>query len=596
MGKVGFISIVLPALLLAGWAHSSPAGSEGSRVRYRVKIHGVKDRELRHTLLDASQVHLLRGKRAASLTALHQRAAADVPRLESALRAHGYYQAAVQARVREDARPIRVHFDVQPGPRYRIGRAEVHLVDPEPGDSPLRQPDILLKRGQPFATSLVLAEEEQLLRWFEDRGHPFPVVAQRRVVVDHDAGEVSVAWRIQPGPRLRFGALSIEGLDRVRASAVRERVTWKEGARYRRSDMEEYERLLLRSGLFSTTHLRLDADRREEDLLPLTLRVTERKHRTVRAGLHYRSDIGLETRLAWEHYNLFGRGDHFETTGFWSPIHFGAEAAFDRAVFHRPDQSLRLNLRAGQEEPDAYESRYFEGRAAVERSISRRLTVQGGTAYKFERVEQLGDRERFGLLSFPAKIDWNDADDLLDPARGARLLLQAAPYQEIMDGDLRWVRGQAEGRGYLRLLPRPRLVSAVRIAAGTLAGEDRDRIPADERFYAGGGGSIRGYEFQKVGPIADDNSTPLGGASIIETSLELRLTLNGNWGVVAFLDGGMAYEDAVPDGLDELRWGAGLGARYFTPIGPIRVDAAIPLDREAGDAAHQFYISLGQAF
>jgi len=120
-------------------------------------------------------------------------------------------------------------------------------------------------------------------------------------------------------------------------------------------------------------------------------------------------------------------------------------------------------------------------------------------------------------------------------------------------------------------------------------------VPADERFYAGGGGSIRGYSYQSVGPLSGGD--PVGGRSLLELSTELRLRLGERFGFVGFLDGGSAFGAAFPDFDEELLWGTGLGFRYFTAVGPLRLDFAVPLDRRHGiDDAFQVYISLGQAF
>jgi translocation and assembly module TamA len=128
-----------------------------------------------------------------------------------------------------------------------------------------------------------------------------------------------------------------------------------------------------------------------------------------------------------------------------------------------------------------------------------------------------------------------------------------------------------------------------------MSGAERDEIPADIRFYAGGGGSIRGYAYQSVGPT--QNNEPIGGRSLITMSAELRIKITEKMGLVAFVDGGSAFESAFQDFEETLQWGGGLGFRYFTAIGPLRLDVGIPINRRAGiDDSFQIYVSIGQAF
>jgi translocation and assembly module TamA len=194
----------------------------------------------------------------------------------------------------------------------------------------------------------------------------------------------------------------------------------------------------------------------------------------------------------------------------------------------------------------------------------------------------------------PGKLDWDFSDDLLNPTRGGRLSLLAAPYVDTLGPDRRFAKARLTHTRYLGL--HDDVILALRGSVGGIGGADLDDIPADERFYAGGGGSVRGIPYQLAGPL-DEDDDPTGGRSLLEVGAELRYRATESIGLVLFLDGGTVADSAVPDFSEELRWGAGPGLRYFTPIGPLRVDVGFPLNARQGvDDLFQLYLSIGQAF
>ena len=218
-----------------------------------------------------------------------------------------------------------------------------------------------------------------------------------------------------------------------------------------------------------------------------------------------------------------------------------------------------------------------------------------GLAYRYASIEEQDEPDQtYGLLSVPAKLDWDFSNDLLDPTRGGRLHLMTAPTWDTLGVGRSFLKSRLDHSRYLPITDN--LVLALRGALGSIVGTGRDDLPADERFYAGGGGSVRGIAYQTAGEL-DDDDDPLGGASLIELSAELRYRFTENLGAVLFIDGGAAFDNAYPDFDEPLRWGVGPGLRYFTPIGPLRLDIGVPLNaRDGVDDAFQFYISIGQAF
>jgi translocation and assembly module TamA len=226
--------------------------------------------------------------------------------------------------------------------------------------------------------------------------------------------------------------------------------------------------------------------------------------------------------------------------------------------------------------------------------------VSAGTSFAYEIVDEKADngegKRRFQLFGLPLTAVRDDTNDALDPTEGTRLQLSLTPTTGVGDESLLFLTAIAGGSAYYAIDEEERFVLAGRARVGTILAEDTDALPASRRFYAGGGGSIRGYEYQLVGPL-DNDEEPFGGTSLVEIGAEVRVRVTEEIGVVPFIDGGTVYDDPIPNGDETLRWAAGLGLRYFTGFGPIRLDVAFPLNpRDGVDEAFQFYVSFGQAF
>ena len=576
-------------LAMAFFAVSAPA-----QVPYEATIRGLTDRELGDRLRAVSTTFGLQAQAPASEAQLRRRVESDIPRLREELRARGYYNAGIEADIHTDKTPAGVVFQVSRGEVYRVADIELVLLT-SPGEAP-PELETRLDAGERGAAEKVLAEEARLIKELTARGYAFARVEDRRVVVNHDGESISVRWTLQIGPAVRFGPVTVEGLAKVKESSILRMIPWKRGRTYDQRHVGKLESILRRSGLFSTVRIVLEGEVETGDEVPMTIRVAERKHRTVRVGILYRSDTGVGGTVSWEHRNLLRGGEHFEASVTWSELSLGGEIRFEKPSFLRHDQRLISESRVFREDTDAYEDEGAETVLALERTIRSDFTAFGGVGYKYSDVEQLERAEIFGLVFFPFRLDWNPSDSLLDPTSGWRLILEGTPYRNTRDREINWVQWLGEYRHYISLDRASRYVLAGRLTLGSIVGENTRNIPADERFYAGGGGSIRGYEFQSVGPLASDNS-PVGGNGLLETSLEFRVRLGERWGVTGFADGGTAYLDDLSDADETIRWGAGAGLRYHTGIGPVRIDVAIPLNRRNEiDDSVQFYISLGQAF
>jgi translocation and assembly module TamA len=521
----------------------------------------------------------------------------DVPRLVNLLKSAGYFGAQVTTTIDSKAEPLEVTFKVESGPVYRLKSLKIQTAT-ESREHPPELPgakELGFVLGEPVRAGTLVEGEVKLLSLLRGRGFPFPEITERRVVVDHDDRSLEVTLAVAPGPEARFGPTTVQGLDLVERDLVEGKIPWRQGDRYNGDLVAQLQRRLAETGLFSVVQVASAHSLDEGGELPVTVTVTEGKQRTVSAGVGYRTDEGLGTTASWEHRNLFHRAERLTFTATVADMVKALEASYRKPTLGREERRLVLGLRVAEEYPEAYSSRSIASTARLEQDIARGMTVGGGVGFKLSDVGQRGEDKSFASLSFPLSFGWDVSNDLLNPTRGGRLVVQFAPYQDLITTDLRFLKMYASTTRYLEVTSAPSLVLASRAAAGTIMGASRFSIPADERFYAGGGGSIRGYPYQTVGPLVDEK--PVGGRSVAELSFEARLRVTERFGLVAFLDGGTAFAAGLLESDEAFRWGTGAGFRYFTAIGPFRLDVGFPLDRRSGvDDSFQFYVSLGQAF
>jgi translocation and assembly module TamA len=588
MLRFAVLIFILP-MAGAGWADSA--------IPYSVTIEGIEDSALHTELKDVSDSLSLIDRPPASLGLLRTRAERDKDRFVRVLQSHGYFGARVEVVLKEDAAPLEVAFLIDTGPVYPVASVDIRITEEnEVHPHLIPSPETIgLIPGRPFSASALMDAEKTLVRTFEKQGFPFPRLGERKIIVDHREPSVALELSLDPGLQAPFGDVEIRGLEAVEESVIRRLIPWKAGELFNVEQVESLQMALIRLGLFSSVRVLKEQELDEKGRLPVVISATERKHRSVGAGISYKTDEGPGATALWEHRNLFREGERLTLSGTASGITASAESIFFKPYFLRPDQSLRLLLRLAEDQPDPYTSRNISASASVARHLTERLRVSAGLGYKASRVEQLGIRESFTYLFLPLDAEWDGSDDLLDPTRGGRLGFYLVPFYDPSGKDPEFLKSRIRYRHYLKPFSAYPFVLAAGLSLGSITGAERDEIPADERFYAGGGGSIRGYSFQSVGPFRQ--GLPVGGRSLLEIALEARLKFTERLGLVAFLDGGNAYVERLPDLDETLRWGCGLGFRYFTPVGPLRLDVAFPLNRRPEvDDRVQIYVSLGQAF
>jgi translocation and assembly module TamA len=590
----GFLlTIALAAALILG-------GVARADVNYRTEITGAEDSELASLLDKVSELKTLEDKLPASEEALRRRADRDLERLADAAHSLGYWDADFSYDVDTSAETAKVTVTVKQGPLYHVASVKVLGPDGQQLSIPQDGEKLPLRPGDPARTAPVVATETALVAAFGDSGHPFARVDNRRVEIDHGTQTMDVTYTLDPGPVMRFGPVAIAGLERLNPAYVEGRVRWQGGEIYNASKVEETRRALIETGLFSTVQIIPTADPEHPGEARMTIDATERLHRTIGAGLAYNTSQGFGVRAFWENRNLFGNAEYLRLSA-----DVGQQLDAFRANFRRPDflaidQDFLATAEAVNDTPVAYNSRRATATAGIERRVDRWLTGGLSVLVQKANVTQLADvpglgTQRYELVGLPAYIKLDKTDNLLNPTIGYRVQLGITPAHTFSGSHLTFVTNLLSGSTYWPLGAEQRAILAGKLALGSLDGAPLAQLPADQRIYAGGGGSIRPYGWQLAGPLAS-NSKPIGGRSSLVLNLEARIRITETIGIVPFVDAGSYYESPVPQLGRTPLYGVGLGARYYTAFGPLRLDLATPLHKRSADSPIQVYISLGQAF
>jgi translocation and assembly module TamA len=570
-------------------------------VAYSVRIEGSVPEPVEGPLRASLRLLTEQERLPASLAALSKRVDDDVARAKDVLASEGYYEAKVETSINPDVEPVEVVLTVDPGPQYRLSAVEITYQPAEPATPvPIAAADVGLEVGAIAAGAALVEAERRTVRLLQENGYPNAALVERRYLANRDDQTVRAEWTVETGPFAQFGPLTVEGLQEVDPEYVELIADWRPGTIYDIREIERVRQVLSRTALFATiTPPPQDNVPIEDGTVPVVFTVTEAPAQSIGIGVFYSTDEqGAGGAFSWEHRNLFGSAERLRIDIEGSLIRQSAEVDFRKPAFFALNQSLLANVSVLGNETDAYEGITGTGILALEREFAKYWRVSAGPAFVYTDITRSAineDGERFLLGGGRVALGYDSRDNPLDPTRGLNGTAVVSPFASMAFTSTQFVIADSSLAGYQGVLENDRVVLAARARVGSIVGASNAKVPASQRFYAGGGGSVRGYEFQSIGPL-DDDDDPLGGRSLIEVNAEARIKIIEQFGVVPFVDGGQVYEEVYPELDGDLQWAAGLGLRYYSPVGPIRLDVAFPVNPRPVDDLFQFYIAIGQAF
>jgi translocation and assembly module TamA len=549
-----------------------------------------------------------------------RRAIADIDRVISAQYAAGHYGgttritvagapalselAADAVTLAQKRGTIKAKITVHPGPLFTFGDIaflNAETAEPVTGFE-LDRNALGLGRGQPALAARVLSGEQKIISAMRNKGYPFAAVSSRQAIADHATHKLDITFRLSPGRRATMGPVTVRGATRMNPGFVARRVTALPGILYSPERMEKINENLRRLDVFSSIRVREGKHPTADGRIPIVIDVQEQKRHFVGFGANYSTTEGAGLNAYWGDRNLFGHAEHlrldasvsrlFENTFDNLEYKFGGQ--FTRPGILQANDDLLFSAYYLREAPDAYTRRGFTTNLNLQRHFTEELT--GGVGAEFERshvVDVFGTHD-YTLVGVPFEAKYDSTDSLLDPTKGFRVLLSLEPFPSFLGSSVGMTIAKATASTYHAFDTRNRFILAGRLSLGSIIGADTPDVPANRRFFAGGGGSIRGIAYQNASPHLDGKIA--GGRSLLEGSVELRAKVTDTIGIVPFFDFGAAFDSPYPDFRNSLRYAVGLGLRYYTAIGPIRLDVAHALNGRPDDPAVAVYVSIGQAF
>lgn len=539
------------------------------------------------------------------------------------LRSEGYYDGTAVAAVEQvPDRPgqVRVVLTAVAGDRYRLG--EIAVTGPPTVPPGLAREALPLETGDPIVAALVEAAEANVALRLPEQGYPFAELRLRDILLDPATDRGDYTLPVEPGPRASFGGFTTEGDLAFDAEHVGVLARFERGELYDRRKVDDLREALVATNLFTTVSAEPvrtgQPGPNGTEYVNVLVRQDAGPARSLTASAGYSTGEGFRLEGGWEHRNLFPPEGALRAAAVAGTREQSLSLTFRRSNAGRRDRTVLLTAQAGRRDFEAYQGYTAQLLGRIARESTPIWQKRWTWAYGFELIAtneaqvgrpRLSFSDAFFIGGLTAQLGYDTSDDLLDPTKGFRLLGRTQPEISLGNGTKPYIRNLVEGSYYQPF--GDSFVLAGRARFGSIYGVDRDDLAPSRRLYAGGGGSVRGFGFQELGPRTvapnpdfdptdpeeEDDPTisfPTGGRSLNEFALEGRYRF-GNYGVVAFVDAGQVYEDQFPR-LSDLRFGIGVGARLYTNFGPLRLDVATPLGRREGESRIAVYVSIGQAF
>lgn len=576
--------ILLPVWVFAG------------KISYTVDFIGLDDAATLKTLKNVSDLTTLQQRPPASINALRYRAESDIPELIKVLHAHGYYEATVNIRIEELVdNTVQVFVMIQSGPVYTIDEYKIYLFSGT-HENTVACPVSGMELGKPALAKEILNEELKTLALLSDCGYPLATVEKREMIVDGKTKTMHIRLEIQTGPCSCFGPTEITGLTSVKRRFIEHRTEWKAGDCYKNTSVENTQKTLMDTGLFSSLLITHAEKIDPSGCLPMKIEVKESKHRSVNLGVSYQTFFGPGITFGWEHRNISGMGRKLTLQGDATRKTHTGSATFLVPDFYRIDQDYVVQAQAMNENIYTYAQRSYLLTNRIERRIDTRYRMSVGAKLERLLVSESIDNGHFNLLEIPLYFRWSSANNLLNPTKGVTIEYKAVPSINFSNAQKYYLYQAVTQSVYWPVTKSHVLVLAQQVMFETILSKNLDAVPVPKRVLGGTDLELRGYRYRTVSPLGPHHQ-PKGGRSGIFYTFEPRLRVSKTIGLVPFFDIGNVYTTVLPKFKDKWFKSVGLGIRYFTFLGPLRFDIAFPLDRRKPiDPRYRVLVSIGQTF
>ncbi len=561
---------------------------------YQVIFEGVESKEIREVISSISKLDTEQDRAPPTFFTLKKRAEGDKKNIIKALHAFGFYEGEIHLLYHGEFPQVTVRVQIFLGDQYFFNG--LNVIDDQGVPFMIRESPLALEMGLPARSDVILDTEEEIVDQLAACGYPMASILNREVVVDQACKGVSVNYIIQPGPLAYFGNLSLLGLRKVRPGYIERRIVWDKGELFNPEPLALTESYLQESGLFTYVVVR-PADELEPDgSLPILIQVEEKRFRHIGLGVSYSTDESFGGVAQWGHDNFTGWGDAFSAVAEYSGVVKRATLFYGLPDFWRRNQDLLFSTEIRREDTPGFIEREASFLVRLSRKVTDLFSYNFGARFEKLLSTKSDHDANFNLLSAPFQARWDTSNRLLNPTSGTVIAYFGTPYQALFNSSIFFYRQEAFLTTYHPIVSSGRFVFAFSAQLGSIAFQPLFGVPAPKRFYAGSSTTLRGYKYLTVSPL--EGKRPIGGRSIMVYSVEARIRFL--WEclyLAAFFDTGNVYKNPFPHLNEKVLNSTGFGIRYFTPLGPFRVDIAFPLNRRKGiDRSFQIYASVGQTF
>ncbi|WP_182913889.1 autotransporter assembly complex protein TamA [Sphingobium terrigena] len=594
-------SVTVPANVAA----DTDPNTQTPDIRYATRIEGFGKTGLEDAFRDASA--LIDGDGKAETAAMVQARAQEDEKLAVRLfYSEGYYDATALASLDQTGDgTLTAVVSVTPGKRYKLGDIVVTAGPTVPPG--LARDSLPLKTGDYIVAATVEGAEANVALRLPEQGYAFAKVGERDILLDPATVTGAYTLPVDTGPRGTFRKIITSGEKQAFGADHMEVIRrYKPGEIYDSRKVDDLRKALVATGLFSS--VAVDPVRTNEagpdgtEYVDLHVEQDAGPPRTLAGELGYGTGQGFRAEGTWTHRNLFPPEGALVAGVVAGTQEQGVSGTFRRSNAGKRDRTFQAGALINHQKYDAYEAFTAGLNISWARQstpiFQKRWTYSYGAEILLSNEQTTIDpatgqnkRLTYFIGALPVQVGYDRSNDLLNPTKGFRASVRVSPEASLQGNVSPYVRGTFDLTGYYPVSDA--LVIAARTRLGTISGVGRDDVAPSRRIYAGGGGSVRGYGYQELGP-KDANNDPVGGRSVNEFAVEGRYRF-GNYGAVAFVDAGQVYDSAIPK-FSDMRYGVGIGGRFYTNFGPFRADIAMPINRQPGESKFALYIGIGQAF
>lgn len=571
---------------------------------YQVFFLGLEDKNTLAQIKHISDLIKLQKKTPPSLNALRYRAISDIPSMVQVLKANAYYDAYITFSIEEEQGNLFVYLFIHPGPKYILSSFEILTPDCEE-DLPLKNKKRILNKlpirlKRPVYADQVLSSQEALLQELANDGYPLAHIEKEKMIADASKKTIDIQLCLDKGPLCRFGPIYIEGLKQVDRAFLSDKILWKEGEIYSEHLIKETQNNLIATDLFSSVLIFPVPDPQKSSHLPIKIRLTESKPRSLSFGVSYATSNGPGANIGWTHRNFRGKGEQISLDAFFEKVYSQGNITYRIPDFIRLQQAWVWQGQWSRERITVYTAFNYQLLTQIEKKWEPYHFTSLGIKGEYLVIDNSIQNQTAPLLGAPFFWRYSRVKNILDPQEGFIASYKPTYYYQLGKYRSQFYKNTLWLSGYIPFHSAKKVLLALRLQLGAIWGASLEGIPLPKRFFGGSDNDLRGFKYKTVSPLTENNN-PEGGRGYCLWSTELRFHFLESLGLVFFTDFGNITKRTFPSLHGKWYKSAGLGLRYFTFFGPLRLDIGFPLNpryfhQKRFDPRYRIYVSIGQTF